>query len=176
MPAFCEILVAHAIRYPQWKVPDLYKLLHQGVMGSEHAVTDPGHARRWLEDELAHLAPSSIQEPLVDPISPNGAIVRVHLRPFSLTNLDPALLLEAFLQTASDYNGSTLDLEHAWLDARDLCVKELLPFSPQELDTFFTPIRKNGFPAVHHSETYEAFYHPAYRVVARAFLPQKIVE
>jgi hypothetical protein len=28
-----------------------------------------------------------------------------------------------------------------------------------------------GHPAVHHSEMYEALYKPAYRVIAREFLP-----
>ena len=174
MTTLPEILLAHHTRYPQWQIADLYKLLHQGAMGSEHAVPNAEHARRWLEDDLAHLAPASPGEPLIDPISPGGAIVRVHLRPFNLMNLDTALLLDAFLRTASGFRGSTPDLERAWLTARALCTAALLPFDPKEMDNFIAPMREKGFPPVHHSDAYQTLYNPAYRVVARAYLPANV--
>jgi hypothetical protein len=37
-------------------------------------------------------------------------------------------------------------------------------------------MRTVGFPAVRHSAVFQAEYHPAYRVVARAFLPRELLE
>ena len=36
-----QILAAHVKRYPRLEIQDLYKLVYQGAMGSEHAVSDP---------------------------------------------------------------------------------------------------------------------------------------
>ena len=75
-----KILQDHLARYPKMQARDVYKLLHQAAMGSEHAVTDIASARAWLERELAEIGPGPA-EPLVDPISPDGQIARIHLRP-----------------------------------------------------------------------------------------------
>ncbi len=171
MPAIREILVSHNVRYPDWKIADLFKLLHQGAMGSEHAVTDIEQARSWLEDELAHLTPARGEEPLIDPISEDGEIVRVNLRPFAALSIDPEELLQAFVGTAAGFAGSRSNLERAWEIAQDLCFERFLPFDGAEMADYFASMRGMGFPAVHHSEIYEVLYHPAYRVVARACLP-----
>jgi hypothetical protein len=58
----------------------LYKLLHQAILGSGHAISDLEGARKWLERELTEMD-SRYDETAIDPISPDGEIVRVHLRP-----------------------------------------------------------------------------------------------
>jgi len=176
MPTFRDILIDHNTRYPKWQIADLYKLLHQGAMGSEHAVTDIDHARNWLENELAHLNPVPTGEPLIDPISSDGAIVRVNLRPYIRSSLDPALLLDAFVLTSCSFRGSTLNLEEGWKTAALLCAEGLLPFDSRELEDFCGSLCRQGFPAVHHSEPYESYYHPAYRVAAVRCLPPEITE
>lgn len=40
------------------------------------------------------------------------------------------------------------------------------PDLSQELQSLGTELSENGFPAIHHSETYREVYRPAYRVVA----------
>lgn len=167
---FPRILRDHAARYPAWQIADLYKLIHQASLGSEHAVTDREQARRWLETELAQLdaAPA---EALIDPISPDGAIVRVHLRPLLERRLSPALLLDVFLKTPSTFQGSTRLLEARWQAAIVLSMQGLLPFDPADLEGFMTGMREKGYPAVHHSTRYMTAYHPAYRVVAGVYLP-----
>jgi hypothetical protein len=59
----------------------VYKLLHQAAMGSEHAAPEEALARAWLDRELSQMGPGPA-EGVVDPISPDGEVVRVHLRPF----------------------------------------------------------------------------------------------
>lgn len=168
--SFQIILLEHARRYPAWQMEDLYKLIHQANLGSEHAVTDREHARRWLEEELAHLQPTQ-PEPLIDPISPDGSIVRVHLQPFAAGGLSSALLLDAFIQTSAGFRGSIRGLEDAWREATSLAEGGLLHFDPAKMESFITEKSRQGYPAVHHSERYTLAYHPAYRVTARVYLP-----
>jgi len=40
-----QILAAHVKRYPRLGIQDLYKLVYQGAMGSEHASSDPAQMR-----------------------------------------------------------------------------------------------------------------------------------
>jgi len=44
--AFRKIIANHCARYPQLEVQDVYKLIYQGVMGSEHAIADPEQAQK----------------------------------------------------------------------------------------------------------------------------------
>lgn len=168
--SFRRILLDHAARYPDWQIEDLYKLIHQAALGSEHAVTGREQARCWLDDELAHLD-SVKNEPLIDPIAEGGSIVRVHLRPLVENHLLPSQLLDAFLRTSREFRGSIQRLDDQWQQAVLLSSQGLLDFDPVEMISFYANIRSQGYPAVHHSDIYNSSYHPAYRVVAVEFLP-----
>jgi hypothetical protein len=169
-----RILIAHATRYPKWALDDLYKLLHQAALGSGHALTDETQARQWLARELKALG-SGPQEPLIDPISPDGQVVRVHLRPFVRTRLDTELLFGGFIRTASLFRGSDDGIVEYAQAAIDLAREGGLPFDSDEIVTLIADLRRSGFPAIHHSAAFEATYRPAYRVVVRDHLPSEII-
>jgi len=160
------VLQFHLNRYPKMQIQDVYKLLHQASLGSEHAVSNPESARCWLVQELAEMG-EGISEPLIDPISPDGKIVRVHLRPFVSAGHDLNLLLDAFIRTANEYRGNARWLEQYWREAFGVT-----GFSIREMDEFFYALKEKNFPAVHHSTEYKKLYHPAYRVVSLAFIPE----
>ena len=101
-----RLLRRHLARYPEMQLPDFYKLVHQASMGSEHAVTDERRARSCLEQELARIGEGP-EEPMLDPIRPDGAVLRVHLRPYLASGADPDRLLEAFVRTAGEVAGSS---------------------------------------------------------------------
>jgi hypothetical protein len=166
---FGAILSDHLHRYPDLQIPDLYKLIHQAARGSGHAVPDSDAARRRLERELADLGDGPV-EPVIDPISAGGGIVRVHLRPYQASGGRPETLLAAFIRTANEYNGGADLVVQYWSVARDLAERNLLPFHVANLDGFLEPLKANGFPAVHHSPDYVRLYRPAYRVVRKEFL------
>jgi hypothetical protein len=163
-------LLDHAARYPTWEAADIYKLTHQAAMGSEHAVSDERAARAWLLRELDEMGPGP-DEPLIDPISPDGSIVRVHLRPFAWMGLDAEMLLAAFLRTASQLCGSAPLLESGLADAARMAGEGLIALDPTEVELLAARMKTSGYPAVHHSSAYAVAYRPAYRVVARAALP-----
>jgi hypothetical protein len=166
-----EILLDHLRRYPLMQVEDLYKLLHQAALGSEHAVCDEQEARRWLERELGEMG-NGPDELLLDPISPDGKIVRVHLRPYIRAGKEPEVLLTAFIRTAHKWRGSGKTLRAYGKAAAQLAEAESWSIGRDVIETFFAKMEEKNFPAVHHSDIYTDLYRPAYRVVARSFLEE----
>ena len=172
---FQQIVLEHASRYPWWVAPDLYKLMHQAAMGSGHAVTDGEDARARLEQELASLGEGPV-EPLLDPIAPHGEMLRVHLRPLVQKGLSADLLLEAFVKTANQFWGDERVLKGYLIQAVELADRSLIHMRLHDLTRYLSLVSSAGYPAVHHSEEFNRVYHPAYRVVAREYLPEEWVE
>jgi hypothetical protein len=143
-------------------------------MGSEHMISNESLVRDRLMQEFAHLGPGR-DEVLVDAISPDGQIVRVHLRPFTLLQFQKELLLQAFIRTAKEIPPSTERLAEYVAVAIQLDEEGMLPFSGGLVTKYLAKMRASGFPAVHHSVKYEQLYQPAYRVVSRDLLPKEIV-
>jgi hypothetical protein len=170
--AFWRILANQVNRYPLMEARDLYKLAHQAALGSEHAQTDRAGVRRWLERELIEMGPGPA-EPLIDPISAGGGIVRLHLRPFVAEEGDPAILLDAFVRTAREFRGSVETLRRYLRYAVKIDLAGDLPFTVDEMVHFFAHMETLGFPAAHHSEQFGHAYHPAYRVIHQAYLKIK---
>ncbi|MEW6406349.1 MAG: hypothetical protein AB1649_31585, partial [Chloroflexota bacterium] len=110
---FESVLRAHFERYPSMQIQDVYKLIHQAAMGSEHALSNVEGARAWMEGELAEMG-AGPDEPVIDPISEDGQIVRVHLRPFVAQDGDPEILLGAFVRTANEFRGNIQVLQDYW--------------------------------------------------------------
>jgi hypothetical protein len=166
---FRTILADQIARYPQMEVQDLYKLILQATMGSEHAISSVDAARSWLRRELASL-PEGPEEPISDEISSDGNIVRVNLRPFIQSGGDPSSLLDAFVRTANEYRGTEERLRDHWSLTERMAEDGELPFEVSQMRAFIEKAEGDGFPAVHHSTRYEEAYHPAYRVIKREFL------
>lgn len=161
---FRRILALQCKRYPLMEVQDIYKLIHQASMGSEHAVQDLDVTRTFLEREVNELTDGP-EEPLEDIISADGRIARINLRPYIALNASLENLFEAFVRTANEFEGSTLRLKRYFSYAERLTGKNSFPFSRTSMRAFFDQMEVQGFPAVHHSASYAAAYQPAYRVV-----------
>lgn len=157
------ILASHFARYPAMALADLYKLIHQAALGSHHAVHNGRTARERLTRELTRLGEGP-DEPLLDLISEETNIVRVHLRPYLASGNDPERLLEAFLRTANEFRGEPQTLERYWQAAA-----RLGRFPPADMETFIQTMRARNYPAIHHSAEYTRLYRPAYRIVWRGF-------
>ena len=167
--AFRRILALHCKRFPLMGVQDIYKLIHQASMGSEHAVQDLDVTRTFLEREVNELADGP-EEPLEDIISADGRIARINLRPYLASNASLENLFQAFVRTANEFEGSIMKLKRYRSYVERLTGERSLPFSRTEIRAFFDHIEVQGFPAVHHSASYAAAYQPAYRVVLHELL------
>ena len=159
-----QLLGQHRQRYPRAALADIYKLLHQAALGPGHAVTDAASAHATLTSEAASLG-AGPADPLVDPISPDGRLARIHLRAYVAAGHDLDKLAEAFVQTAATYTGSRDKLAKFCACLGDLADAGGIPFSRAQVDTYFDSIVAQGYPVVHHSEDYRTAYRPAYRVV-----------
>ena len=146
------------------QIRDMYKLVYQATLGSEHAISSPESAAQRLERELAEMG-GGLDEPVIDPISSDGQIVRVHLRPFVAQGGEAPALLEAFIRTAKEYHGDAQTLKHNWKTVAGIGY-----YSALEINEFTQFILAQGYPAVHHSAEYQRLYRPAYRVVWQKFI------
>lgn len=167
--AFRRILALQFNRYPLMEVQDIYKLIHQASMGSEHAVQDLDVTRAFLEREVNELTDGP-EEPLEDIISADGQIVRINLRPYLASNASLDNLFKAFVRTANEFEGSKKRLKRYRSYAERMKDKGSFAFSRTALQAFFDQMEFEGFPAVHHSASYATAYQPAYRVVLHELL------
>jgi hypothetical protein len=165
-----QLLGTHLQRYPRMQLADLYKLLHQAALGAGHAVDSAEQARAGLEAEIATLG-AGPDEPLVDRISPDGRLARVHLRPYLAARHDPSLLADAFARSPQAYPPAHDKLARFCGCLGDLADAGGIPFARAEVAAYFEGIAARGYPAVRHSQAFREAYRPAYRVVAIELLP-----
>jgi hypothetical protein len=151
---------------PQARIEDAYKWLFHATRGGEHLVRDEEAARSWLEREWESLGPPEAGEPLVVPLRPDGAVVRLNLRPFKARGGSPEALFLAFVRSARSFHATGGEFEAAWdaLGAR-LAEGPLGKIDAAAWQRLDAATRPKGFPAVHHSPEYEAARRPAYRVL-----------
>ena len=151
---------------PEVRIQDAYKWLFHATRGGEHALRDEAAARAWLEREWAALDPPEAHEPLVVALRPDGALVRLNLRPFKAQGGRPESLLAAFVRSARAFRAEGTAFEAAWrelgrlLDARPLGHLDGATWRALDAEA-----RAKGYPAWHHSAPYEAARRPAYRVL-----------
>lgn len=170
--AFQTVLKRHFARYPRMQIDDAYKLIHQACLGSQHLISDIAQADAQLARELAALTEGP-PEPTIDPISPDRRIVRVHLRPYMSNGGDPDSLIQAFVRTANEFEGSIDQLRAYWRWFGEDVMSGRLALAGEPLREFSARMETLDYPAVHHSEAYRAAYRPAYRVIVRDFLSIK---
>jgi len=170
MKFISQLLGAQFAHHPDMQPADVYKLLHQAALGPAHAISQ-GDAETALLTEIDSLPESAHAEPLLEVISPDGRLARVHLRPYLAAGHDPRALARAFAATAAAYEGSVERLAKFCGCLGDLADAGGLPFARAEVEAFMNARRDEGWPAVRHSEAYRAAHSPAYRVVDLQLLP-----
>jgi hypothetical protein len=169
---FAPVVQWHASHYPGMEVEDVYKLLHQSVAGPAHAIEDPDMARQWLDREWNGLGVPFENEEMFEPLSGDGRLVRVNLRPWRAAGRAPEAVLNGFIRTAGTLPPDSARIQTE-LDAISACgdriaVAVRLPAS--EVQSFFSDRERDGYPAIHHSDGYSHRYSPAYRVVFKSYI------
>lgn len=167
---FEKVIQVQLQRYPAMQIQDLYKLVYQATMGNEHLMTDSAAVHGYLIHELESIQ-ASVDEPLIEAISPDGEVVRLNLRPFKARHGDPRALFQAMLQTARTFQKAPERLEQYWHDLEQMAKSGATAFDAAALQSFFREMRKKGFSAVHHSAVYAEKYAPAYRVLLKKYSP-----
>lgn len=151
---------------PETRVEDAYKWLFQATRGGEHAVADDTGPRRWLDAEWATLGEPLPVEPLVVPLRPDGAVVRLNLRPYRARGGSKDALLAAFVSSARAFSVDASAFVAAWAELRwRLAAAPRGRLTLPEWDRLHADAARAGFGAIHHHEEYAARYRPAYRVL-----------
>ncbi len=170
-PLLAREMAAHEVRDPH----DLYKFLHQGVMGPGHAGVDSTHLRVWLDREWADLPAGGdavARPPLLVPLRPDGRLVRVDLvRARDLAGDPRGLLAGAQARTAAAWQGDVPLFAALWQAAVADTALWCGRLDPDSLAAFTDRAAAAGWPAVHHGERYRERWQPHYRVVATELLP-----
>lgn len=168
--SFTELVRQHLIWYPLMEPRDIYKLLYQGVMGSEHLISSPEGFSQYLVEEFAPLI-SDPSERLLEPVRPNRTLLRVNLRAYKCQQQQVDLLIPALLDTARSFSGDLTQLQAAWTDFVQSCEQGWVTnFDLKQVHQFSARLEKLGYPAAHHSEIYSHTYQPAYRLISDQFI------
>jgi hypothetical protein len=164
------LIQTHLTRYPESEIADVYKLLHQATFGPGHLIASKKAAFEWLEQESGTVTPVR-DALLVESIHPDGAIVRLHLRPYLARQGKLKPLLEALIRSAEQVRGDPETMSCWWRLFETLC-QAGAPyagcFDRREVMLYGRINAREHWPAVHHSPTYYDAYHPVYRVLTQS--------
>ncbi len=155
---------------PEMRIEDAYKWLFHATLGGEHAVHDENGPRAWLDREWPTVGAPMKGDTEIEPLTPDGKLVRINLRPFKQRGGDKEMLLWAFVLSAERFKSDKRDFVREWdaLGSR-LRTNRWKKLTAQEWSRLDRAMRKENFPAIDHSPEYERLYKPAYRVVLRDF-------
>ncbi len=142
---------------PLMQAQDAYKPLYQGVLGSEHLLRDREKSTVCLKAELADLT-ADPEEELLEPVRADGRLCRINLRAWLAQGRALDELIAACFNTAGQPWGTQTELVSIW---------EFCSSVHPEFRALTQELMAQGYPPVHHSATYTAAYHPAYRLVMR---------
>jgi hypothetical protein len=157
-----QILLAHALRYPELGPRDAVKLIYQNEFGGGHLIRDEEKCLDYLRKEYTSVAKNA-QMPLHEEIG-NG-LMRVYLPALSEADLEQ--LGRDFIGSAAKHTG-VMERFLKKLDVlRHLTLEGVFSFDPLELESYLSDYEASGCPMVSHSEIYRKLYTPAYRVVLK---------
>ncbi len=162
-----KILQDASEAYPQMEPSDFVKLIFQGANGPGHMISDEQESFDRLLLEYQSATPTGR---LFDPVS--DRLIRLHLGNVKreYPRLSPNTLNRFFFLTANQYKPNARLLQQRLQILNKLSEQGELPVNSTELKAYLSNYQSAGCPPVSHSETYRAFYHPAYRVIDRQFL------
>jgi len=161
---YVELIEFHQKIKNNVTIQDAYKLIYQSIFGNSHLLQHVDQARIYLIEEFESIQASS-EEPLIEPISPQGNVVRINLRPFKRQKKNIDGLFQAMIASARQIAGSVSEIQRVWDEFKQAVAANRLHFDDHGLIGFDHEIQAQHFPAVHHSAAYRMANHPAYRVV-----------
>ena len=148
--------------YPQLELQDLMKFLYQSSFGCEHLVSDFSTVKSSIEQELQNHQDSSNSIEELD-----GDYIRLHLN----YGLNVNTLSTLFIRSCQQEKNGIKQLEDKIQTLSDLIFDNTLPFSFEESKDLLLKWKKEGYPAIHHSDTFNQLYHPAYRLIHKKYVP-----
>ena len=157
----------HYLDYPGFCLADAYKLIYQGCMGPEHAVSSPDAVKEWMDKEWESIEASS-HDGLYSDVTVHMPVHRINLRAAKFIGVPKEKIVEEFIELAGIFPKRPDLLRELWDEiSRQIEEGRELVNDPHELEEFNKVLEKNDYPAIHHSESYAKHNRPAYRLVGR---------
>lgn len=161
-----ELLISHYKTYPKLQIQDILKFLFQSAFGCEHMMSAPDNLINHIKQE--HKTTSTDAAPVVEPL--DGEYCRVHLSCLN-EGLSADTLGSLFFFSVGRDADARSALQQKLNVAKELICEGLLPFSAEDFEKAVSEWEKKGYPALHHSSVFRETYHPAYRVIAKEYVP-----
>lgn len=163
-----NILIEHMEHYPEMEIRDLFKLIYQSEFGGGHMITDKKKSLEWIKKEYEWL--QSQRHPLREGICEDigGDMCRIYLDALKM-GLSEETLNAMFVLSANAKIGTVDGLEKKLECLLELCRKGEVSFPYTEVKEAIGNWKAQGYPAIHHSETFRDKYLPAYRVVMKKY-------
>jgi hypothetical protein len=153
---------------PDLRIEDAYKWLFHATQGGEHAITSEDGPRTWLDEEWETLTAPKPDELLIEPLRPDGAIVRLHLRPYKAQGGNQEALLQAFIASAQSFKAERDVFVAVWRELyAQLLQGPISAIHRQDWERLDAMAQAEHYSAIHHSQHYERMQQPAYRVLMR---------
>jgi hypothetical protein len=160
---FIDLISEHHMRRPLMRAADWYKLLYQGVFSVGHIMGEASYGRLVEETRrVRDLGPQG--EPLIEKVSPDGAVVRVNLRPYARRGGSLEALYEAMLASSS-VKGDPKHFIRLWRRFERVAEELHLGVDEREICELDDLLADRGPVPMHHTQEYREAYYPAYRVV-----------
>ena len=163
MSPITKLIIEHLKQRPAARAQDIYKLLYQGVFGVGHIFSD----RAWdiLVEEAGRISlDEHLDDPLFEPVSPDGSMVRVNLRQYINQGGDLGALYEVMKKSATHTGDPDVFLGY-WSIFKKLVSEEDLMVDAGEVKMLDELIERESVKPMHHTGAYREAYYPAYRVV-----------
>jgi len=160
-----KCLIDHAERYPELQIEDVFKYIFQSACGCEHMITNLENAVAYIKKEAERHGRDAGDD--IDTL--DGPYSRVHLSCLD-RGLAPETLGKLFFASAKQEPNGKADIERKLAAAKALVREGKLPFSNTEFEEAVARWQADGYPAIHHSETFRACYCPAYRVISNTYV------
>jgi hypothetical protein len=166
-----KLFELHLSWYPLMEPCDIYKLIYQGVMGSEHIISSPEKFKSDILLELDDLS-AAPAERLLEPVCTDMTLLRLNLRSWKARHIELDQLNMALLETGEKYTSNQALLQSYWERFVQLCeIGRIRQFSTKKVNGFGSWLEEMAFPVIHHSDIYRQAYQPAYRLLSARFVP-----
>ncbi len=167
--ALLKLLERHIGWYPLMELRDFYKLLYQGVMGSEHLQTSAEEYTQNLYSEFEQLKPDPFLR-LLESVRPDRALYRLNLGSYKAQNSNIDRVTPFLVESARIVTGTRDELKAVWENFVELCLHgQICNFDAIVISQFSQRLETVNYPAMHHSEIYRIAYKPAYRLLAAKY-------
>jgi len=158
--------------YPESTLQDIYKSFYQDRFGPGHMISDTASARSYLLHELSEM--NDVSAVYFEPTGSEGRFVRVYLSAVADGLITADQLLDAFVRSANMTKELETDWTTEWEAVVGIIKKYGIHVSGFETDAPLLDEASRNRQAVHHSQAYNAAYHPHYRIVERSVFEEEL--